>query len=127
MASVGDSRYNADAPPRLVGYAMEVKAKIDANYNKNFDGQKIREKELPVLPPNVSRQTFNTAISELRQKIGAENVELNDNVSVLLAQVDLVASGRWVVSQAPQNARHFPNDRTRRLPLLGYGESKRYR
>ena len=104
MASVGDSRYNADAPPRLVDYAKEVKAKIDANYNKNFDGQKIREKELPVLPPNVSRQTFNTAIAELRQKIGAENVELNDKVFVLLVQVDLVASGRWVVSQTPQNA-----------------------
>jgi hypothetical protein len=110
MASVGDSRYNADAPPRLVDYAKEVKTKIDANYNKSFDGQKIREKELPVLPPNVSRQTFNTAIAELRQKIGAENVELNDKVFVLLVQVDLVASGRWVVSQTPQNARHFPND-----------------
>lgn len=80
MGSVGDSRYNADAPPRLTDYAKEVKAKIDANYTKNFDGQKIREKDLPVLPPNVSRQTFNIAIAELREKIGAENVELNDKV-----------------------------------------------
>ena len=103
MASVGDSRYNADAPPRLVDYAKEVKAKIDANYNKNFDGQKIREKELPVLPSNVSRLSFNTAIAELRQKIGAENVELNDKVYIPLSEVDLVAFGRWMVSQTPQN------------------------
>ena len=80
MSNVGSGRYNADAPPRLVDYAKDVKAKIDANYNKNFDGQPIRERELPVLPPYVKRDVFTTAIKELRKAIGEENVELNDKV-----------------------------------------------
>ena len=80
MSNVGSGRYNADAPPRLMDYAKDVKAKIDANYNKNFDGQPIRERELPVLPPYVKRDVFTTAIKELRKAIGEENVELNDKV-----------------------------------------------
>jgi hypothetical protein len=79
MANVGDSRYNSDAPPRLVDYAKEVKAKIDANFTKTFH-QPIREKELPVLPPNISRDAFNAAIRELRRQVGAEHVMMNDKV-----------------------------------------------
>ena len=80
MGSIGDGRYNADAPPRLEDYAKEAKAKIDANYTKNFDGQKWTEKELPVLPPSISRVAFNQAIDELRTFLGKENVEINDKV-----------------------------------------------
>lgn len=82
MANIGSGRYNADAPPRLVDYAKDVKAKIDANFTKSFDAQPIREKELPVLPPYVKRDVFDTAIKELRKAIGDENVELNDKVSL---------------------------------------------
>ena len=89
MSNVGSGRYNADAPPRLVDYAKDVKAKIDANYNKNFDGQPIRERELPVLPPYVKRDAFHTAIKELRKAIGDENVELNDKVHTSHSLVNL--------------------------------------
>lgn len=105
MANVGQGRYNAGAPPRLSDYAKEAKAKIDANFTKNFDGQKRRE-EVPVLPPNVTRDQFNAAIAELREKLGHEHVELNDKVCPLFVKCRYsycVAFGRWVVPQSSQD------------------------
>jgi len=102
MGSVGDGRYDHKAPPRLHEFAEQTKAKIDANYTQSFSGLKIREKELPVLPPNVSRSTFNKAIAELRKGLGQEWVELNDKVSTLrlkLSDLDL-ALERWLVSRS---------------------------
>lgn len=57
-----------------------MKKKIDDNITVNLDGNARREaaKDLPVLPPGVSRSKFNTAIDELKKSIGAENVEMND-------------------------------------------------
>jgi hypothetical protein len=80
MAHLGDGRYNSEAPPRLIGFAKEAKAKIDATFTKSFDNQPRQETELPVLPPYTSREAFNKAIEELRRVIGQENVELNDQV-----------------------------------------------
>ncbi|KAL4790922.1 hypothetical protein BDV19DRAFT_401729 [Aspergillus venezuelensis] len=37
-----------------------------------------RQRDVPKLPPNTSREEFNGAMKELRDKIGAENVEIND-------------------------------------------------
>jgi len=79
MSDVGQGRYDQGAPPRLSDYAKEAKAKIDANFTKNFDRQPRRE-EVPVLPPSISRSQFNAAIAELKDKIGAEHVEVNDKV-----------------------------------------------
>jgi hypothetical protein len=93
MANVGQGRYDQGAPPRLGDYAKEAKAKIDANFNKNFDGQPRRE-EVPVLPPNISRKQFNAAIDELREKIGDEHVELNDKVTSFVGLPD---SSLWTM------------------------------
>ena len=87
MGSVGDGRYDHKAPPRLHEFAEQTKAKIDANFTKSFSGLRIRENELPVLPPNVSRSTFNDAIGELRRDLGHEWVELNNKVLTLRSKL----------------------------------------
>jgi hypothetical protein len=95
MANVGKGRYDQGAPPRLSDYAKEAKAKIDENYTKTFDNQPIRDAELPVLPPSVTRAQFNAAIAELRDRIGVENVELNDKVCSGL--LSLTLGSRWMM------------------------------
>ena len=80
MGSVGDSRYNADAPPRLTDYAKEVKAKIDANYTKNFDGQKIRRRTCLSSHRMFLDKPSIPLLLNFANKIGAENVGLNDKV-----------------------------------------------
>jgi hypothetical protein len=80
MAEQGDGRWAPGAPPRLYNLEAVMKRKIMHNTTVKLDGNPRKEwqGELPVLPPGVSRAKFNVAIEELKEIIGAENVELND-------------------------------------------------
>lgn len=60
---------------------MENDAKIakDRLYSNSTVPDSVpRQREVPRLPPNTSREKFNNAIAELKQKLGPINVEIND-------------------------------------------------
>lgn len=61
---------------RLADAANAAKARVYAN--KTVSGVTPRTGELPVLPPGIQRETFNTAIEELKRTLGPEHVVLND-------------------------------------------------
>lgn len=61
---------------RLAEAANAAKARVYAN--KTVSGVTPRKGELPVLPPGIQRQTFNTAIEELKRTLGSEHVVIND-------------------------------------------------
>ncbi|TFK47732.1 FAD-linked oxidase-like protein [Heliocybe sulcata] len=63
-------------PERYVEQCKESKARIYSN--KTLPPSVPRAGELPVLPPDVDRDTFNKAIAELKESLGKEHVELND-------------------------------------------------
>lgn len=63
-------------PSRLINEAKRAKALLYSN--RTSTQPKKRELETPRLPPDVSRETFNQAIDELKASLGAQNVELND-------------------------------------------------
>lgn len=37
-----------------------------------------RQREVPRLPPNTTREAFDNAIAELKAVLGSENIEIND-------------------------------------------------
>ena len=80
MTEVEQGRWAPGAPERLKSLEEIIKKKIEDNKTVNLDGNPRKEalQDLPVLPPGISREKFNTAIDELKKIIGAENVELND-------------------------------------------------
>jgi hypothetical protein len=63
-------------PKRLAGEAKRAKKLLYSN--KNVDESKSRSKEVPVLPPDVTREAFNAAIADLKNIIGEQLVEIND-------------------------------------------------
>ena len=65
-------------PDRLLNDAKRAKTLLFSNRTDIDVKPKDRNLETPRLPPDVSRDTFNHAITELRQAVGAQNVELND-------------------------------------------------
>ncbi|TKA81040.1 hypothetical protein B0A55_02495 [Friedmanniomyces simplex] len=66
-------------PTRLLDKAKRAKTLI-------WQGRKVAASQIPrtepTLPQGISRSTFNKAISEITQTLGAENVELNDKPAV---------------------------------------------
>lgn len=60
---------------------MEEDAKIakDRLYSNSTVADSVpREREVPRLPPNTTRNKFNKAIAELKERLGPVNVEIND-------------------------------------------------
>jgi len=45
---------------------------------RTMKASETRDEDVPVLPPGISREVFDLAIEELKQKIGDANVVLND-------------------------------------------------
>lgn len=68
------------APPRLAEIARQTKAKFyqDRTLRDDLPRQPDIDGHLPVLPPDISRETFNGAITELKKSLGDTNVILND-------------------------------------------------
>ena len=70
--------YAPGIPARVTDYANQVKKKFEDNATESFvKPRREPSEELPVLPPGVSRESFNTAIEELRSLVDDE-VELVD-------------------------------------------------
>lgn len=67
---------HSGVPANLADKANAAKARVWKN--KTFSGITQRQGELPVLPPGIERQTFNTAIDELKRLLGPEHVVIND-------------------------------------------------
>jgi hypothetical protein len=63
-------------PSRLADIGKASKARLYSNKTVSTSHQ--RNQEVPVLPPDITRDTFNTAIADLRAQVGHENVEVND-------------------------------------------------
>ncbi|KAI1392444.1 vanillyl alcohol oxidase [Hypoxylon trugodes] len=71
-------KYNG-APERLSKEANDVRARLSSN--RTLPTSRPRKGAVR-LPPDVSSAEFETAIKELRQAIGVENVEVNDKALV---------------------------------------------
>ena len=69
------SQTHSGIPSRLLHKAQKAKSLIWATRTKST--QTTRQ-QLPVIPQGVSRSTFDKAIADLKQQLGAENVEIND-------------------------------------------------
>ncbi len=63
-------------PKRMEEDARIAKERLYSN--KTMPESIPREREVPRLPPNTSREKFNQAMTELRGQLGPENVEVND-------------------------------------------------
>lgn len=72
-----DKQYSG-IPDRLLNEAKRAKSLLYSNRTDIDAKPKDRTLETPRLPPDVTRETFNTAIAELRDAVGSQNVELND-------------------------------------------------
>ena len=73
------SQVHSGIPARLLDKARRAKSLI---YNSRTKLTAPRTgPQLPVIPQGVSRLTFDRAIQELGNQLGAENVELNDKPS----------------------------------------------
>jgi len=68
------------APLRLADVAQESKERFYKNRTIRDDLPRMTDAdtELPVLPPDTTRDAFNKAIQELKDSLGDENVVLND-------------------------------------------------
>lgn len=63
-------------PKRMEEDARVAKERLYSN--KTMPDSIPRQREVPRLPPNTSREEFNQAMTELQQQLGAANVEIND-------------------------------------------------
>lgn len=63
-------------PKRMEGDARVAKERLYSN--KTMPESIPRERDVPRLPPNTSREEFNKAMTELREQLGSANVEIND-------------------------------------------------
>jgi hypothetical protein len=61
-------------PERLSQEAIAAKTRLYSNKTVNESTSRKRS----ALPPGVSQDQFDTAISELKKALGSQNVELND-------------------------------------------------
>ncbi|KDQ57615.1 vanillyl-alcohol oxidase [Jaapia argillacea MUCL 33604] len=67
---------HSGVPSDYLEQAKGSKARLYSN--KTLPASVPRDEEVPVLPPDVTREIFDAAIAELKRKLGEENVELND-------------------------------------------------
>ena len=65
-------------PERLLPIADAVKERFWKGKTLEDSFPRTKGVELPILPPDISRDKFNNAIGKLREQIGEENVVLND-------------------------------------------------
>lgn len=63
-------------PKRMEEDAKVAKERLYSN--KTMPESIARQREVPRLPPHTSREKFNQAMTELREKLGPANVEIND-------------------------------------------------
>jgi hypothetical protein len=63
-------------PKNLEADAKVAKERLYSN--KTVPDTVPRERDVPRLPPNTTRDKFDAAIAELRQRLGDEHVQLND-------------------------------------------------
>jgi hypothetical protein len=68
--------HHSGIPKRMEFDAKLAKARLFSN--KTLPDSVARQKDVPRLPPNISRESFNRAMAELREMLGDANVELND-------------------------------------------------
>ncbi|KAI1624417.1 glycolate oxidase [Exophiala viscosa] len=68
--------HHSGIPKRMESEAKLAKARLFSN--KTLPDSVARQREIPRLPPNISRESFNRAMAELREILGDANVELND-------------------------------------------------
>jgi len=67
------SRYSG-VPARLAQEAIDAKSRL---YSQKTLPDSVSRRRT-TLPPGVSREAFDRAVTELRQSLGHENVDLND-------------------------------------------------
>lgn len=59
--------------------AQDAKRAKDLLYSNTTTPDSVpRQREVPRLPPNTTREKFDSAMAELRERLGASNVEIND-------------------------------------------------
>ncbi|KAF3916253.1 hypothetical protein ABW21_db0201202 [Orbilia brochopaga] len=61
---------------RLLEDAKVARSRLYSN--RTLPASRPRQQEVPVLPPDVDRATFNQAIGDLKRLLGDSNVEVND-------------------------------------------------
>src|ERR1700709_2719207 len=66
---------HSGVPERLSAEAAEAKEKT---YSLRTLPNSVPRQSPVRLPPNITREVFDTAIEELRKVLGEKNVELND-------------------------------------------------
>lgn len=69
------SELHSGVPDRLTKEAADSKARLESN--KTLPQSVPRKRHVP-LPPDVNQTAFDSAITELKQSLGDENVEIND-------------------------------------------------
>lgn len=62
-------------PARLLPKALKEKSRLQSNRTKDEGTQRKRD---VAIPAGISKHTFLQALEELSEKLGRENVELND-------------------------------------------------
>ncbi|KAF3937750.1 hypothetical protein ABW19_dt0203969 [Dactylella cylindrospora] len=67
---------HSGTPVRNIEEAKAAKARLYSN--RTVPPSRPRQQEVPALPPDVDRATFNKAIGDLKRLLGDENVEIND-------------------------------------------------
>jgi len=68
--------HHSGIPKRLELDAKLAKARLFSN--KTVPDSVPRQRDVPRLPPNISRESFDRAMAELREVLGDANVEIND-------------------------------------------------
>lgn len=67
------TRYSG-VPPRLAREAVDAKAKL---FSQKTLPDSVPRRRI-ALPPGVSQETFDQAVTELKSSLGHDNVDLND-------------------------------------------------
>ncbi|KIW74951.1 hypothetical protein Z517_11722 [Fonsecaea pedrosoi CBS 271.37] len=68
------TRYSG-VPRRLAQEAIDAKARL---YSQKTLPDSVARRRAVVLPPDVSKETFDAAVAELKGQLGDENVQVND-------------------------------------------------
>jgi len=75
-----EAGHHSGIPKRMELDATLAKARLFSN--KTVLDSVPRQRDVPRLPPNISRETFNQAMAELHEVLGDANVEINDKLLV---------------------------------------------
>lgn len=71
-------------PSRLVEEALTIKLKALTNQTLSDSTERLNrqvdrhDRQLPILPPEITREVFNKAIVELQEYLGEHHVVVND-------------------------------------------------